>query len=106
MHITQIANTLTETSNTITVDNTIQTVDSSTIAIEDRTLLETAADNNDDLSFDSTYSYTDIYTNSIPTTSNTELDGDTEKLVLNNTHNQIPEKHLAAHAPRLLLIAI
>ena len=55
--------------------------------IEDTTSLNDAADNNiidldsdpisddDDLSFHSTYSYTDIYTHSIPTTSNIELDG-------------------------------
>ena len=82
----------------IIVNNTVKPVDTgsstvvrSTVVIEDRTILDDAADNNiiitisnsGDMSFDSTYSYTDIYTNSIPTTNSTELDGNTEKLVNN-----------------------
>ena len=82
----------------MTVANTVQTVDasSSRVTIEDRALLDNVADNNiidldpdpisdnGDMSFDSTYSYTNIYTNSIPTTSTTELECDT----VNNSHNQ------------------
>ena len=102
--ITYIDNTvrLTETSNTMmTVANTVQTVDtgSSRVTIKDRALLDNAADNNiidldpdpisdnGDMSFDSTYSYTNIYTNSLPTTSTNELACDTDNLV-NNTHNR------------------